>query len=367
MNESKWQILKVVAIAKYGDVMSSLWQVGVIGIDELKSLGNPGHTRYATTLGDRYRDCGILLLGDPRGLIENRSVQHSSGLEVIICKAKDEKRLGVNSCIGMLRLQGILQHALPWPSVVCRNGDSRDIGRTEQCVILGNKSWWHSVLVSEKEAVDTAWRSTPVSVWYEIIGELCNGFAHLAHHQSVEDGDIDADTYGLWFDNGEEYFGADCMYHYWPEMNSHDNIEPIAMCEKREDCDTSWGKMDFRAGEAKSNRRNSHLPHLEAVDAVRTMKHMMEYGPPPFAKWESLTDTANALYEQEATGNITLPRKKADWFAQMEEVRRRLQTLYLGGIGAHNTRRVFNCEDDETFEARVNISLIPPYTASLYT
>ena len=64
----------------------------------------------------------------------------------------------------------------------------------------------------------------------------------------MEDGDVDADKYGFWFGNGEEYSGSDCMYHYWPEMDTHANPEHSTMGEKMEERDKSWKMMDFRAG-----------------------------------------------------------------------------------------------------------------------
>ena len=51
MEDDDWKILRVVDSAQYGDVMGSLWHVGVIGSSRLKSLGGPDHTRYAKRLG----------------------------------------------------------------------------------------------------------------------------------------------------------------------------------------------------------------------------------------------------------------------------------------------------------------------------
>ena len=105
MGEKEWQISRVIDSAQYGDVVGSLWQVGVIGSSHLKALDGPENTKYAKTLVERYGECGILPSWDERGVIENRGVQFSSGLEVVVSNPMSGKRLSVNSCVFILSLK----------------------------------------------------------------------------------------------------------------------------------------------------------------------------------------------------------------------------------------------------------------------
>ena len=90
------------------------------------------------------------------------------------------------------------------------------------------------------------------------------------------------------------------------------------------------------------------------------MQHRLEYGPPLYAKWESLTDTATTLYEQEITGNASLPETKEKWRKEMDLLRDRLQRLRLGGIGCKNLNRVYLCNGDEEFRANIRMTLSYP-------
>ena len=96
----------------------------------------------------------------------------------------------------MMSIQNVRQPEVNWPLVVSQEGETREISTTEKCVIMGNKSWWGEVLVNEKAGVDKAWRSTPVTAWGAIIGELCDGFLYTPVDHLVEEGDLDSDVYG---------------------------------------------------------------------------------------------------------------------------------------------------------------------------
>ena len=148
MNCDRWDLYKVADSTRYGDIMSSLWQVGILGSTHHNGLESPGFARYAKTLGERYTECGLLPAGDERGVIENRAVQFSSGIEVIICNQTSGRELSVNSCVGVLSLQNVIGPKASWPLVECRDGNRREISTMEQCVVLGNKSWRNSVHVS---------------------------------------------------------------------------------------------------------------------------------------------------------------------------------------------------------------------------
>ena len=47
------------------------------------------------------------------------------------------------------------------------------------------------IIAPGKAVIDTVWRSTPKSLWAEIIGEVRNGFRYMPHDVSVEEGDVD--------------------------------------------------------------------------------------------------------------------------------------------------------------------------------
>ena len=51
MEGRKWDFLTVVDSAIFGDVMSSMWQIGVHGRDDMKNLHRATSTSYAKTLG----------------------------------------------------------------------------------------------------------------------------------------------------------------------------------------------------------------------------------------------------------------------------------------------------------------------------
>lgn len=197
MSDHEWQVVGIVDSAKYGDVLGSLWQIGVMGANRVTALEGPYYTEYAKTIGERYAECGILPTGDERGLIENRSLQISSGVEVAISTRNRGNRLSVNSCVGILSVQTVKNPVVRWPLVESRGGEIREIGLTEQCVVLGNKSRRNAVSVPEKCAIDTVWIPNPLAVWEELIGALRDGYYYQHHGQSVEDGAIDADTYGF--------------------------------------------------------------------------------------------------------------------------------------------------------------------------
>ena len=155
-------------------------------------------------------------------MLDNRQLQFSSGIEVAIAGRHHERRLSVNSCVGILSLQTVRKPITKWPLVEGRDGAIREISLTEQCLILGSKRWRNAVLVTEKEAVDTAWMSTPSKVRAEIIGGICGGFRFPSHDQSVEEGDIDSDYHGCAATGDEIPAEAYLLYQYWPEVIGDD-------------------------------------------------------------------------------------------------------------------------------------------------
>ena len=267
----------------YGDVMGSVWQIGVIGATTLKMFDGPSNTTVAATVGDKYYECGIMAVGDQRGMIDHQSVQFSRGLEVAIMNQEWEKRLSANSSIRVLSLQGIRENKVKRPLVIGTDNEPREPSTTEKCMVLGNKQWRNAVLVSERAGIDTLRRSTPISLWNEIIGELCDGFMYTIRSQSSEEGDIDADTYGFqhyaW---GSEETNTDETQKYWPEP-----VFQARHAAGEEEANQWENRRDdhCRTGLFPSNRRASCKPNLEECALERYMENRREYGPLPDAKW----------------------------------------------------------------------------------
>lgn len=155
-----------------------MWQVGIIGTNHVKMIDGMQNNAYAKTIGGRYLGCGIIAIGDDRGMVENRQLQFCNGMEVAITHQKGEQRLSVNSFVGILSLQTVRGPAIRWPLVEGTLGVQREVSLTEQCVIPGNKVWQNAVMVPGKMAGDTVWRSTPVTVRRELVGELRDGFVY---------------------------------------------------------------------------------------------------------------------------------------------------------------------------------------------
>ena len=128
-----------------------------------------------------------------------------------------------------------------------------------------------------------------MTIWQEIIGELCGGFDYQPHDRSVEEGDIDADMYGFTFENDNDSNAAVAMNHYWPESYSCGNIGEEES-RKGEEEGRRGRKMEsnFRDGNQLARRRHSHFPSTDSSDAERTNHHRREYGPPPFCAVGSL-------------------------------------------------------------------------------
>ena len=83
MSMAIWCAYGVVGSTMHGDVMGSLWQIGVIGTAEIQMFHWKDSKPYTQTLGDRYRECGLMPAGDERGVIENRTLQQCVGMEEI--------------------------------------------------------------------------------------------------------------------------------------------------------------------------------------------------------------------------------------------------------------------------------------------
>ena len=199
--------------------------------------------------------------GDGRGVVENRAVQFSCGVEVIVSDRSADKRLSVNSCVGVLSLQNVREQTAKWPLVEGRNGEIREVQMAEKSVILGSMPWWKEAPATEAILTDVIWRSTPLTLWMEILGELCEGFKIAPHDRSVEENEFDADNFGFTFDDEQDQLNADAMHCYWPE-----NAEDSTQLEVREGRGRrrkfEGGGNDFRVG--KMDRRfRPHSPQRD--------------------------------------------------------------------------------------------------------
>ena len=150
---------------------------------------------------------------------------------------------------------------------------TREISLTEHCVLLGNKPWRNAVSVPEKGDVDTVWRSTPETVWMEVIGSLRSGFFYQPHGRSVDEGEFDSDTYGFKFDEEAEPAESDVMYRYWPDVAFGGETEYEAREEKKEELVWKRVEPNYRVGTSRGRRGNSHQPIMELIEARRVTNH----------------------------------------------------------------------------------------------
>ena len=122
-----------------------------MGLPDMKNLTNAEHNPYAKTIGDRYTECGMMAVGDERGVISHCPTQFSTGQEVVITDQLRHRRLSFNSGIGVMRLQNVRKYDEHWPLAVSTDGDPREVSWGAMCVVLGNKAWWEEVIVPEKK------------------------------------------------------------------------------------------------------------------------------------------------------------------------------------------------------------------------
>ena len=157
-----------------------------------------------------------------------------------------------------------------WPLVEGTDGKERAITLPDQCVIMGNKSWRDSAPAQDRAAVDIARRSTPVVIWREIFGELCDGYDYIPYGQSVEEGDNDADMYGFTFDEDDNHADADAIYQYRPEPKYETRRGRGDKMEQEEWAE--WGRRErpFRAAIQFPHRRNTLQPPWGSVHSNDT-------------------------------------------------------------------------------------------------
>ena len=91
------------------------------------------------TIGGRYSECGLLVEGDARGVVNHHPIQFIRVLEVTVTDQTHQKRLSINSSVGVLIIHNVRTPDVKWPLVLGRNGDAREISTAEKCVVLGNK------------------------------------------------------------------------------------------------------------------------------------------------------------------------------------------------------------------------------------
>ena len=196
-DSSRWERYGLVDSTRFGDVIGSLWRIGAIGFPSLKVLAGPLFTEYARTIGDRYLECGIHAVGDPRGIVENHALQYSSGVEVKIRSLNGDVRLSLNSCIGVLSLADVRNQNPKWPQIWGMLGESREVHLVEQCLVLGNLPNWKMITATPEALVDTIWRSTPSELRMEIIGDVIDGFHTQPPDPLTEDFEVGADRFSF--------------------------------------------------------------------------------------------------------------------------------------------------------------------------
>lgn len=129
MGDGEWDAAQMIDSAKFGDVLGSVWKIGAKGRDDLQVFRDPNTVNYAQTIGDRLTDMGMVAMGDERGVINHQKMQFSSGLEVTITDRKMQRRLGVNSGIGVMSLKNVREPEVRCPLILGQNGEAREISR----------------------------------------------------------------------------------------------------------------------------------------------------------------------------------------------------------------------------------------------
>ena len=172
LSAHEWDYLQMVDSTVFGDVMGSIWQIAIwesVKGPRPRMFDGPETTQYAKTLGGRYRECGIMVAGDGRGVISHQAAQYSRGLEVIIADSKRQRRLSINSCIGMLSVKEVRMPEIKWPLVLGQEDNVREISIRGKCVVMGNKKRRKEILANDRAVIDTIWRSTPAHLRKELI------------------------------------------------------------------------------------------------------------------------------------------------------------------------------------------------------
>ena len=112
MEEGYWDVYGQVDSTLFGDVMGSVWQVCIQGASKVGSLKQMEHTPYAETVGDRYLECGMVAVGEERGIISHCPMQFSSGQEFAITNVNRKRRLIKNSGVSMVSLHKVRNYEL---------------------------------------------------------------------------------------------------------------------------------------------------------------------------------------------------------------------------------------------------------------
>ena len=131
MSDGQYDCMRRIDSTMYGEILGSIWKVGVLGKDALEMFGGPSVMHFAKTMGCRYSECGLLAVCDGRGIIQHQPMQFSRGLEVAITDEKRQKRYSANSGVGVLILQTVRSPGPKWPLVVGAGGEVREISTTE--------------------------------------------------------------------------------------------------------------------------------------------------------------------------------------------------------------------------------------------
>ena len=175
MGGMDWGQMGAAGIARFGDVVGPLWNVGFVGEGSMKMLGDPLRTSYVEALGCLYSEWGVSDDGDSGGVSGNRFAQLSTVAGVVLANSAGVRRLIANRCIVDHGLQSARQPELKWPPAGKYDGSIREITYPEKCQVLRNKHWRNAALPPDNITIDTVWRSTPLMLWRESLVCLAMG------------------------------------------------------------------------------------------------------------------------------------------------------------------------------------------------
>ena len=66
MEDGEWDVMKMVDITRFGDVIGSVWQIGVEGRADLQAFHDPTTAIFEQTIGGRLTEMGFIAMGDER-------------------------------------------------------------------------------------------------------------------------------------------------------------------------------------------------------------------------------------------------------------------------------------------------------------
>ena len=112
VSDCTWDCMQVVVSTLFGVVIGSAGKVGAIGTAKLRMFGGPCFAQVAKTIGDRCSELGLCADGDALGVESHLPIEFASGLEATSTSHPHQKRLSIDSSVGVLIIQNVRMYGL---------------------------------------------------------------------------------------------------------------------------------------------------------------------------------------------------------------------------------------------------------------